>query len=115
MFFLFCLIKCSSGFIVPNPKALTVICPDCRHTFCRSCKKQWKQQHLNQSCEQFALWEKDHSLDYAEQLLNKHLEEFGIGLLHFTLFALLIIISFFSNFTNQSIIIIIDSVAREKK
>ncbi|XP_027206289.2 linear Ubiquitin E3 ligase isoform X1 [Dermatophagoides pteronyssinus] len=75
--FLWC-IKCSSGFIVPNPKALTVICPDCRHTFCRSCKKQWKQQHLNQSCEQFALWEKDHSLDYAEQLLNKHLEEFGI-------------------------------------
>lgn len=76
-------IKCSSGFIVPNPKALTVICPDCRHTFCRSCKKQWKQQHLNKTCEQFAQWEKDHSLDYAEQLLNKHLEEFGIGLYSF--------------------------------
>lgn len=86
--------QCSSGFIVPNPKALTVICPDCRNAFCRQCKKQWKNQHLNLSCEQFTRWEKEHDIDYAEQLLNKHLEEFGIGLLHFTLFVLLIIISF---------------------
>nr|XP_046917921.1 E3 ubiquitin-protein ligase lubel-like [Dermatophagoides farinae] len=75
--FMWC-VKCSSGFIVPNPKALTVICPDCRNAFCRQCKKQWKNQHLNLSCEQFARWENEHDIDYAEQLLNKHLEEFGI-------------------------------------
>ncbi|KPM02374.1 IBR domain containing protein [Sarcoptes scabiei] len=75
--FLWC-IQCSSGFIVPNPKALSVICPDCRTVFCRLCKKLWKTQHLNVHCEQYAEWEKQNDLDYAEQQLNKHLKEFGI-------------------------------------
>ena len=36
--FLWCA-QCSSGFIAPNPEALTVLCPDCRQLTCRKCKK----------------------------------------------------------------------------
>ena len=36
---LFFFLKCSSGFIAPNPIALTVMCPDCCVLICRKCKK----------------------------------------------------------------------------
>ncbi len=36
--FLWCT-QCSSGFITPNPLALTVMCPDCRQLTCQKCKR----------------------------------------------------------------------------
>ena len=40
---------------------------------------QWKKQHFNISCAAYAQWEVDNDPSFAEQQLNKHLKEFGIG------------------------------------
>lgn len=41
--------------------------------------EQWKKQHFNISCAAYAQWEVDNDPSFAEQQLNKHLKEFGIG------------------------------------
>ena len=40
---------------------------------------KWKKQHFDTTCEEFAAWENSNDPTYAEQQLDKHLKEFGIG------------------------------------
>ncbi|XP_004864183.1 E3 ubiquitin-protein ligase RNF31 isoform X1 [Heterocephalus glaber] len=74
--FLWCA-QCSFGFIYEREQ-LEATCPQCHHTFCVRCKRQWEEQHRGQSCEDFQNWKRNNDPEYQAQGLAMYLQENGI-------------------------------------
>ncbi|XP_065561845.1 E3 ubiquitin-protein ligase lubel-like isoform X1 [Artemia franciscana] len=63
--------KCSSGFFI-DPSQSRHICPDCSAVTCAGCRKPWRVEHDNMTCEayvEFLAKEDTESLDTVAKLL----------------------------------------------
>ncbi|XP_068094238.1 E3 ubiquitin-protein ligase RNF31 isoform X1 [Hyperolius riggenbachi] len=78
--FLWCT-HCSFGFIYERDQ-LDVQCPQCKCSFCRSCKRAWEEQHRALSCEDFQNWKRENDAEYQAQGLAVYLQENGITCPH---------------------------------
>ncbi|XP_030043168.1 E3 ubiquitin-protein ligase RNF31 isoform X2 [Microcaecilia unicolor] len=75
--FLWCT-HCSFGFIYEREQ-LEVKCPQCRKSFCITCKRPWEEQHQGISCEAFQEWKRKNDPQYQVQGLAMYLQENGIA------------------------------------
>ncbi|GAB1597634.1 E3 ubiquitin-protein ligase RNF31 isoform X1 [Argonauta hians] len=69
--------KCGFGFLFDG-KGLKMTCPNCKSATCFKCTKEWREQHMNLSCEKYNEWLVDNNPKNQAQGLDNILKQNGI-------------------------------------